>query len=260
MNLFRIAGIRLAVHNSFLLLLAYVAWQGAKEGGLFGALEAIVLVLAFFVCVVLHELGHSAAAMRFGVRVPRILLMPIGGMAEFDSIPRQPSKEIAIALAGPAVNFAIIALLWGFVRFPSSWENDPAWEGVNGFLMQLFLANLLMGTFNLLPAFPMDGGRVLRALLAIRLPYLKATFIASLVGKVLACALSAFAFWNSFWLLGILFLFIVFVGEAEYRSVKRAEFHAEQMKTFMRRYDIQRASTEAPDPTAQPPGENEPYR
>ncbi len=256
MNLFRIAGIRLAVHYSFFLLLAFVAWQGAQEAGLWGAVEAIALVVAFFVCVILHELGHSAAAMRFGVKVPRILLMPIGGMAEFDSIPRQPSKEIAIALAGPAVNYVIIGLLCCFMTFPSSWENDAAWEGANGFLMQLFLANLAMGTFNLLPAFPMDGGRVLRALLAIKLPYLKATFYASLVGKILACTFSAIAFWNGFWLLGVLFLFIVLVGEAEYRSVKRAELQAEHWQSFYRRMAIERAAANAE--SIQPPPSDTP--
>ena len=112
-NLFRVFGIQLAVHASFFLLLAYVAYEGWTESGWLGLVWSTWLILSFFGCVVLHELGHSLTARRYGVRVPRILLMPIGGMAEFDSIPRRPSHEVAIAIAGPLVNFIIAGLLWG---------------------------------------------------------------------------------------------------------------------------------------------------
>ncbi|HZP59490.1 MAG TPA: site-2 protease family protein, partial [Opitutaceae bacterium] len=122
MNLFRIRGIQLAVHGSFFLLLAYYAWLGWDADGMVGALWNVAMILAFFVCVVLHELGHSFTARRFGVNVPRILLMPIGGMAQFDSIPRRPRSELLITLAGPAVNFLIAALLLAVVRFPNGWE------------------------------------------------------------------------------------------------------------------------------------------
>lgn len=223
-HLFRIAGIKVELHVSFLLLLAYVAWEGASEdGGLTGALVAMALVLAFFSCVVLHELGHCLVAMRSGSVVRRILLMPIGGMAEFDSIPRSPLREILLALAGPAVNFLILGLLWPWVHFPDDILADAAYVGVDGFLLLLFLGNLAMGCFNLLPAFPMDGGRVLRALLSLWMPYLKATFWASLVGKVLALSVAALAIWIGHWMLALLMLFIFFVGEMEYRALKRSE-------------------------------------
>lgn len=251
MNLFSIGGIRLSLHFSFFLLLGVVAWEGASEAGWLGAAEAIGLVCAFFACVVLHELGHSAAAMRYGVRVPRILLMPIGGMAEFDFIPREPRKEIAIALAGPAVNYLILAVLWGFVDFPSNWESDPAWSGHNGFLLQLFLANLAMGTFNLLPAFPMDGGRVLRALLAYRLSYLKATYLAALTGKIIAACGILAALWFHLWMPALLLLFIFVVGEAEYRGVKRAEAEAQHWREFWERQ--RQLSEDKPQPPPETP-------
>ncbi|HEX2100779.1 MAG TPA: site-2 protease family protein, partial [Candidatus Synoicihabitans sp.] len=121
-NLFRIAGIQLALHWSFLVLLGYVAWEGGRDAGVRGVVWMVTYVLLIFTCVVLHELGHCFAARRFGVRVGRILLLPIGGMAEFDSIPRHPWQEIAIALAGPAVNFVLIGafLLAGV---PFGWDD-----------------------------------------------------------------------------------------------------------------------------------------
>lgn len=228
LNLFRVRGIQLAVHSSFFLLLAYVGWEGWTEGRTLGMAWTVVTFLAFFTCVVLHELGHSLTAMRFGVGVRRILLMPIGGMAEFDSIPRQPARELLITLAGPAVNFVIAGALWLFVR---RMPDDIALFSPAGFLEQLFVANLLMGCFNLVPAFPMDGGRILRALLATRVPYLKATRWAANLGKVL-CVLGIIAALFAkqlgigdapLWLVAALFAFIFFAGEMEYRATLRRE-------------------------------------
>ncbi len=226
--LFHIRGIQLALHGSFLLLLAYVAWMGWGEGGAPGLWWNSLTLIGFFTCVVLHELGHSLTARRYGVHVRRILLMPIGGMAEFDSIPRRPSHELVITIAGPAVNFVIAGLLWFVLP-----RGEVLLHSFQGFLLQLFFANLVMGVFNLLPAFPMDGGRILRAALATRLPYLRATRIAANVGKLFCVTGAAVAvlghhvgigwFEEPAWLLAALFAFIFFAGEAEYRSVLRRE-------------------------------------
>lgn len=222
MNLFRVGDIQLAVHASFLVLPPLAALEGWSEGGGWeGALLALGLLAAFFVCVVLHEFGHALAALRLGIRVPRILLLPIGGMAEFERIPRRPADELFIAIAGPLVNVLIVALLLPFVTFPESWEEDPAWFGTNGFVLSLLIANAVMAVFNLLPVFPMDGGRVLRALLALRLPYLRATFLAATIAKVLAVGLIGLALWAGLWLAAVLFVFVIIVGEAEYRTVRR---------------------------------------
>ena len=126
MNLFRIRGIQLAVHVSFLLLVALVAQEGWADDRWTGLFWNVATLLVFFTCVILHELGHSFTAMRFGVGVRRILLMPIGGMAEFDSIPREPSREFLITLAGPAVNFVIAAALWFAFGTPEGWPGGDA--------------------------------------------------------------------------------------------------------------------------------------
>jgi Zn-dependent protease len=225
-NLFRIRGIQLAVHGSFYLLLAWVAYDGYDPDGWVGVAWNIATVLTFFTCVVLHELGHSFTAMHFGIGVRRILLMPIGGMAEFESIPRQPGRELLITLAGPAVNFAIAGLLWLIVGAPDGWPWDGEFPAnAKGFAQLLLHWNLIMGCFNLAPVFPMDGGRIFRAVLASRLPYLRATLIAATIGKVLAviAALVAF-FWFDLPLTALLFAFIFFAGEMEYRAARRREW------------------------------------
>ena len=243
-NLFRIRGIQLAVHASFFLLLAYAAYEGWSAGGWEQLLWSVGILLAFFACVVLHELGHSFTAMHFGVGVRRILLMPIGGMAEFDAIPRQPARELLITLAGPAVNFLIAAILWAVVGF----GGDEYTADAEGFGQLLLHANLLMGLFNLLPVFPMDGGRIFRALLATRLPYLRATFWAASVGKVLAAiaaCIAAFVFHN--YLTAFLFAFIYLAGDAEYRAVLRRDLEDAHWRAMAAQlYPVPPATEEPP--------------
>jgi Zn-dependent protease len=231
--LFRIRGIQLSVHITFLFLLGYVAWEGWREFGALGASINLGVVCLFFTCVVLHELGHAFTARAFGVRVPRILLLPIGGMAEFSNLPRRPRAEILIAIAGPAVNALIVAALLLLVPLPSR-AQLTAFDLT---LWQLLLVmNAMMGAFNLLPAFPMDGGRVLRALLSVRLRYVDATRWAATVGKVLAgvgAAVMAFGFHH---LMGtLLFLFIIVVGELEWRAVRRQDAEEERWRAYLER-------------------------
>lgn len=233
-NLFRVRGIQLAVHASFFLLLAWIAKEGWDEGRWLGVGWSVATLIAFFGCVVLHELGHSFTAIHFGIGVRRILLMPIGGMAEFEAIPREPRRELLITLAGPAVNFAIAGVLWIFVDVSTASEYDA---NLTGFAQLLLHANLVMGCFNLLPVFPMDGGRIFRALLAYRMPYLRATFWAATVGKVLAVtgAIVA-AWWFHSYLTAILFCFIYMAGEAEYRAVRRRETDDDRWREMLARY------------------------
>lgn len=223
-NLFRIRGIQLALHVSFLVLLAYVAWQGWAWAGWAGLGWILVYVTALFTCVVLHELGHSFMARRFGVNVPRILLLPIGGMAEFDHIPRRPAQELLIAIAGPAVNVVLLGALLVLVRFPGDWEPMLFPLSLPELGRHLVIVNTVMAVFNLIPVFPMDGGRIFRALLASRLPYVRATFFAATLGKLLAIAgAAAMIFWLEHWLGAALFVFIFVAGEMEYRAVRRSE-------------------------------------
>lgn len=244
MNLFRVRGIQLAVHFSFFLLLGVNAFAGWVNGGYTGLLWYTAALVVFFTCVVLHELGHSFTAMRYGVGVRRILLMPIGGMAEFDEIPRQPRRELLITLAGPAVNFAIAAILWVVLPRDLSVEGDPMTFLRFGHLILQW--NLVMGCFNLLPAFPMDGGRILRAALATRMSYLRATFWAASIGKLLCIVGFAVAVFVEPMLM-LLFGFIFFVGELEYRAVKRREFEDAHLRAVLSRlYAIEPSIEEPP--------------
>ena len=268
MNLFRVRGIMLAVHFSFFLLLAVYAFTGWADGGTAAAFQYAGVLLACFTCVVLHELGHCFTAMHFGIGIRRILLLPIGGMAEFETIPREPRRELLITLAGPAVNFAIagaLALLFwatshgptdaaAAAAFVAESADDPLTLADFGhFLLQW---NLMMGCFNLLPAFPMDGGRILRALLATRLDYVRATFWAATAGKVMCllgigtvvvlASLDILPATNAGLYAG-LFTFIFLVGEMEYRAAKRREIEEAHLRaTYARYYDPPLAAAEPP--------------
>lgn len=205
----RIAGIDAHVHASFSLLLAWAAWSSyAGAGTLLAALLGVVFLLAVFGSVLLHEVGHALAARHFGIRTRQILLLPIGGVAQLEGEPRTPKQELLIALAGPAVNFVIAAALsvWMVLGFvPTS-----------GLLASVLVANLSIGLFNLLPAFPMDGGRVLRALLAERLGGFRATQLAVKIGKVAAVALGIVGLATS-WMLTLVAVFVWFAADAEAR-------------------------------------------
>ncbi len=173
----RVAGIPIYVHWTFVILIAWIVAAGASAGGTLGSgLVQAGFVLSLFACVVLHELGHALTARRFGISTSDITLLPIGGVARLRRIPERPYQELLVALAGPAVNVAIVALLWlAGVRLSGA--------GVGSKLM---LVNVFLAGFNLLPAFPMDGGRVLRALLAMKLSYARATRVAATVGQLMA--------------------------------------------------------------------------
>ena len=176
-----IAGIRVELHVTFLLFVGWAALsQGLLNGNVAGALGAVALLLSVFGCVLLHELGHALAARRYGIRTRDIVLLPIGGVARLQRMPDRPSQEVVVALAGPAVNVviaAVLALALTQLR-PTGMPNE--------LLVSLLQVNLLMLGFNLIPAFPMDGGRVLRALLAMRMPYVRATRIAAGIGQGIA--------------------------------------------------------------------------
>ena len=210
-----VAGIGIYVHATFLLLLGWIAlvhWsQGASLSVLLGALG---FILALFGCVVLHELGHALMAKRYGIRTRDITLLPIGGVARLERMPENPRHELLVALAGPAVNVVIAAVLFGILAVTESLEPLARVSVAGGpFLERLMVVNLFLAVFNLLPAFPMDGGRVLRALLATRLPYARATQIAASVGQGMALL---FGFIGLFGNPVLLFIaFFVWIGAAQ---------------------------------------------
>jgi len=185
-----VAGTVIRIHLTFFLLLAWIGAMHATRGGLPAAAGGIAFICLVFACVVLHELGHAAAARRYGIATPDITLLPIGGLARLERIPEEPWREIAIALAGPAVNVAICALLALVAGgIPAPAEGLAVDDPQAGFLARLFWVNAFLVLFNLIPAFPMDGGRVLRAVLAFRRTHRDATRIAATVGQMVAILL-----------------------------------------------------------------------
>lgn len=191
-----IAGIKLELHVTFLLFLVWIAVsQGLLTGQIERALRGVLLLLLIFACVVLHELGHAFAARRYGIGTRDIVLLPIGGVARLQRMPDKPSQEIVVAIAGPLVNVAIAFVLWLALGARQRLEPLPVSGG--DALQWLFYVNVVMVLFNMIPAFPMDGGRVLRALLALKLPYTRATRIASLIGQGIALLFGFIGFFYS---------------------------------------------------------------
>ena len=217
----RVAGIDLEVHVTFLALLAWIGLSRLASGhGLALSALAVALVVTTFGVVVLHELGHALAARRLGIPTRNITLLPVGGVARLARIPERPSVELFVAAAGPAVNL-VLAGVCGFALFLV--EGLPVtlstWLAAE-FLDWLVVVNLVLLGFNLLPAFPMDGGRILRALLAIRLPYVRATEIAVRVGRGMALLLGLAGLAYSFMLVVIAF-FVWTGGGTELAMVRR---------------------------------------
>ncbi|WP_309387734.1 site-2 protease family protein [Cerasicoccus frondis] len=243
----RLFGIQLEIHFTFFLLFAFYVVVGHRAIGWQGSLALGIMIVLVFVSVALHELGHCLTAQRYGIKVPRIVFMAIGGMAQMASIPREPRKEMVITINGPLVNFAIAAVLFAvlsiyykdvgyvaegsvnvlrkyvsdeYVRSPySPWSlkwTSFAW-GLLGW-------NIAMGLFNLLPIFPMDGGRLLRATLAKKFTYLKATQISVWVAKLIAIAMIGYALLISHhYLLAVLLVFIWVGGDEELKYVRVIE-------------------------------------
>ncbi len=183
-----IAGIPINVHGTFAVLIVFLLVSGLLGGrGLAAALSSVLFILAIFVTIILHELGHALTARRFGIRTRDITLLPIGGLARLERMPDVPRQELWVALAGPAVNVVIAATCYGLLFLATGTAPvltlDPA---ATGFLGRFTAVNFALAIFNMLPAFPMDGGRALRAILAERIDYVRATEIAASIGQGLA--------------------------------------------------------------------------
>ncbi|MBT5690677.1 MAG: hypothetical protein HOI65_06125 [Opitutae bacterium] len=219
--LFKVFGIRLELHATFILLVGWYLFMGFRDGGVEAATTRTVSLLIIFTTVVLHELGHCLVARRFDIKIPRIIILPIGGMAQFSRMPREPRQEFLITAAGPGVNFAIITILLLIPGYDPGFLLNTL--DVRSHLDLLFIANLAMGLFNLLPVFPMDGGRLLRAAMAAKLPYLTSTRIAFELARVLAfCGMLFFLYHHHY--LGVALLGFVFVaGRLEYHHVRDSE-------------------------------------
>ena len=219
------AGIGVYMHATFLLLLGWVAfvhWQDGQSGA--AVVSGLAFVLAIFACVVAHEYGHALTARRFGIKTREITLLPIGGVARLERMPDEPRQELWVALAGPLVNVVIAAGLFLWLQFTGSLVPVEQLAVQSGsFLERLMMVNLFLAAFNMLPAFPMDGGRVLRAVLASRMEYTRATQLAANVGQGMAF-LFGFAglFGNPMLLFIALFVWIGAAQEASAVQMKSA--------------------------------------
>jgi len=216
-SLGRIAGTEVRIHLTFFLLVAWFAFAAGSRGGQAAAAEAIVFILAVFGCVLAHEYGHVLAARYFGIGTRDITLLPIGGVASIERMPEKPGQELLIALAGPAVNLVVALLL--FAVFGARLDAERVADAVGDLgidlVTRLALVNVMLVVFNMIPAFPMDGGRVLRALLSYRLDRARATRIAASIGQVAAFGLGFLGlFGNPLLLFIALFVFLAASHEA----------------------------------------------
>jgi stage IV sporulation protein FB len=226
----RIAGIQLRIHITFLLIIVWLAFGYYAQGGSAAATSGVIFILLLFLCVVLHEFGHAFAAKAFGISTPDITLLPIGGVARLERMPEEPVQELIIAIAGPLVNVVIALVLFvagGFQVLLNQWT-----VGGGGLIGQLLFINIMLVLFNLLPAFPMDGGRVLRALLATRMSYARATQIAATVGQGFSFVFAVLGLiWNPFLIFIALF---VYIGASQEAALA-------QMKDVSRRFPVSSA-------------------
>jgi Zn-dependent protease len=234
LKLFSIRGIELRLHITFPLIFLWAAFQfGAASGVLAGALFGIVVIALLFVLVTLHELGHSFVAQHFGYQVKQIVLSPLGGLAQLTEMPEKPSQEFFVAIAGPAVNI-VFAILMGLLALgaglpvynPFQVSSGAVGFGLDALFSYLFFYNILLAVFNLLPAFPLDGGRIFRSLLAMKFDYVRATTVAATVGRAIALLIGIAGLRNGglFLIFIAIFIFVAAGQEAQMvrtRSVMR---------------------------------------
>jgi len=227
-QLTRIMGIPIRVHITLIILLLFAAFSY----GLIGFLIAV----GVFASVALHELGHSWVAIRKGCQVREIMLLPIGGIAKMSHIPSRPKDEALIAAAGPAVSFLLAGLFWLLIGT----------GGFGQFFLHLSAINLMLCLFNLLPSFPMDGGRIFRAFMTPRMGRLKATALAARIGKIMAVAFGIYGLFNGQFMLMLIAIFIYNAAGAEYRAVC-AQHQSEEWFTVEQQADV----SVSPPPYAQ---------
>jgi len=221
----KISGIRLYIHWTFIILIGWIFFMHYQTGGIREAVSGVVFILALFGCVTLHEFGHALTGKKFHIVTKSITLLPIGGLAQMEKLPDKPYQELLVALGGPLVNvvIAIILFIYLTVSDQSFQISDLQQMMTSNFWLNLFAANVILALFNLIPAFPMDGGRVLRALLSFRLNRGTATKIAATVGQLLAILFVFFGFFSNIWLVFIgMFIYLGAGAEAAFETAKSA--------------------------------------
>jgi len=220
----RIAGTVVRIHVTFLLFLVWIGAAQWRAGGQQAAFEGVLFMVLLFGCVLAHEFGHIFAARRYGIQTPEVTLWPIGGVASLERIPEKPSEELVVAVAGPAVNVVIAAVL--ILVLGMSFDTAAMTELENpraGLMARLAAANIFLVVFNMIPAFPMDGGRVLRAILAMRMSHAEATRIAARIGQGAAFLFAlAGLFVNPMLIVIGLFIYLAATAESQHVAFKDA--------------------------------------
>ena len=258
-RLFTVRGIDIKVHVTFPLILVWAAIQfGALSNeGWTGAVFGVLVTLLLFGIVVLHELGHSFAALEYDIPISQIVLLPIGGVAQMGRIPDKPGQELVVALAGPAVNVVLALIMIGLAALLQISLAPRALAGslremgqlaLAPIFRYLFITNIFIAVFNLLPAFPLDGGRVLRALLATRLPYARATAISVVIGQAMAWLLGLWGFLGGGFFMIFIALFI-YIGAAQEGQLTQLRSVLNGLR--VRQAFSRQAQTLAPDDTLQ---------
>src|SRR5580704_11385072 len=216
LNMGTIAGTAVRIHITFLLFLGWIFAADYASGGPDEAWTGLLFMVLLFACVLAHEFGHIFTARAFGVATPDVTLLPIGGVARLERIPEEPRQEFLIAIAGPAVN---VVIGFGLVLLAGAHLDPGALVSVDNahisMVDRLAIVNLFLAVFNMIPAFPMDGGRVLRALLASRMGHTRATEVAAAVGQGVAFLLGfAGLFWNPMLIFIAVFVYLAASSEA----------------------------------------------
>jgi Zn-dependent protease/CBS domain-containing protein len=218
----KVAGTAILVHVTFVLFLGWIFVASWVAGGPQTAWQSLIFLLLLFACVVAHEFGHIFTARAFGVTTPDVVLLPIGGVARLERIPEEPWEEFLIAIAGPLVNVAIALALMALAGAHVSTRELYAVESPHTSMIdRLAAVNLFLAVFNMIPAFPMDGGRVLRALLAVRMGYVRATEIAAFIGQGVAFALGFIGLFSNPMLIFIaIFVYLAASSEAHLVAIR----------------------------------------
>lgn len=225
-KLAKVAGIGLFIHWTFSLLIAFIIFINYRTGlNAVQILWSVVFVLCIFITVVMHEFGHALAAKNYGIQTKDITLLPIGGLARLDRMPEKPAEELIVAFAGPLVNIVLAILTGFFIKVPATAAAVAAQlsTGVNAsnFFLHFLIVNIVLAVFNLIPAFPMDGGRVLRALLAFKFKRHVATRIAARIGQFIAIGFIILGFFSNPFLIFIgLFVIVSAQMETEHDASK----------------------------------------
>jgi stage IV sporulation protein FB len=238
LNIGSIAGTAVRIHITFLLFLGWIFGAAYVSGGAASAWTGLIFILLVFLCVLLHEFGHIFTARAFGVRTPDVVLLPIGGVARLERIPEKPLQEFLIAIAGPAVNIVIALILIGFAG--ADIGSNAAMAAIDNdkvsMVDRLATVNLFLALFNLIPAFPMDGGRVLRAILSSRLGFVRATEIAAVIGQGFAFLLGFLGlFYNPILIFIAIFVYLAAASEAHMVALRAVSRGVPAMSATMTR-------------------------